>query len=1479
MGERNPDDTLDPTGVQLTWGAPRPDDATDPPADGAVRLGRYVLRDKLGRGGMGLVYRAWDPELDREVALKLLFGGPLGGASQRQRFLREARAVARLRHPHIVEVYDIGEHEGSVFFTMRLIEGPTLTRRLKDGPMAEREAARLALQLARALAHAHARGFVHRDIKPGNVLLDGEDAVLVDFGLVKDPEESVALTQDGRAMGTPAYMSPEQARGDLAAVGPASDQYGLGAVLYEALSGLQPYAGATPLEVMRRITDEAPSTLERFKVDPGLARVVRRAMARAPRDRFRDMDAMAAALERWLAGGASLSGASDLTLRLRGAARRHRWPLLVLATALLVVAVVSGGGRLRAWRTAATREDAAEQRRAVLSAGLDEALHQGRVAEAERLHAAFALSPENQGTEALAAAWMDWGRRSDALGRPDDAREALGVAYVLSRQPDRQDDALVALARLFRAEDDFGRLASTVAVLEARGSARLAGPSVRELRRDLAVARGELAVALTLEPRPEDQALIRALSLTTPLDVAGDDAQLWDSDGDGRPELLVFQRAAGRLALLDPRAPGAPPLATGAAPPKGFRQGWSTLRLASDAPPLAMVVDDDACRLLAREGDALIARARLPCANFASAAAVDLDRDGRAEVYLSGVRDLHRIRPEEGWAAPLVPNTLNPARSLLRELTAADLDEDGRPELLVGAAEWNAYDLRALVPDGDALSLRARARLGEVRGLTTLTWAGHPAVAALQRLDPEEPVNRRAFGDVPPFTELRGIHVLRLVEQGFIREAVFRWPEPPVPQDLFDTLSGYASGGLVRAADLDGDGQGELVALPAPGWSWLFFRRADGTLGELALWDVDVLAAGDVDGDGDDELVVRSPEAPHRLSLVGVGDPAPLRPAAALGFDAEGARAPPPAELDAALQQRWTLAEDLVSIGLIEVAARQLLAATALATDPLLAGRLRLRAAALLERSGALEDALGVYERAAEEDALVPEALDGAYRCARADLRLERALRAGRTRLTRPDPPPTLEAEVRALAAWLNAAPQRFDFAQGIDPLWRVEDARALQGDAVAGGLRVRSADSTTHLSLPLRWGGGRKRLRVTLIPQRVDWGASLRLLLHPAGEAPVDDQALRVEGRGGGEQYALETFCPLMFVEERVRLPLPRGEGSAPMVIDWTVDPEASRASCTVTLGERSVRQTYALFGAPPADEALTLTLVTGSTGHTLYDALLQKIELWGAEPLPHAPTPAEAARRAFVMGHTAEALSLLEDAPRDDPGLRLLHALALAELGEGPWAEREIAALLRQHPEQRARLLALLVTAPERYAALLRGALGADYLPAFYEAHATLVFQHPREARVLAPLLIWLEGLSDVPPGGLSDEALEARIWLLARRGEAARRRGRLTEARRDLEQALALAETAPDTAWGWAPTTLPRAWSELALVRWALRDRAGAFDALERALAVAGAPEVFADILAVSPDFEALRPWPRWAVVEAARRRSVLGDAPVR
>ena len=255
----------------------------------AALADRYAIERELGRGGMATVYLAHDLRHDRHVALKVLHP-ELAHAVGPGRFLREIRTTARLQHPHILPVFDSGEADGQLWYAMPYVEGESLRARLGHQPkLPIEEALHIASEVADALAYAHERGIIHRDVKPENILLSGGHALVADFGIARavGQAEGDKLTGTGLALGTPAYMSPEQAAGSGALDG-RSDQYSLGCVLYEMLAGEQPFTGPTPQAVIARRFMGPPPALRslRAEVPEPLERVVLRALAREPVDRF-----------------------------------------------------------------------------------------------------------------------------------------------------------------------------------------------------------------------------------------------------------------------------------------------------------------------------------------------------------------------------------------------------------------------------------------------------------------------------------------------------------------------------------------------------------------------------------------------------------------------------------------------------------------------------------------------------------------------------------------------------------------------------------------------------------------------------------------------------------------------------------------------------------------------------------------------------------------------------------------------------------------------------------------------------------------------------------------------------------------------------------------------------------------------------------------------------------------------------------------
>ncbi len=280
-------------------------------------FGDYELLEELGRGGMGVVYKARQRSLQRIVALKMVLRGEFATPEDLTRFQAEARAAALLDHPHIVAVHDAGECEGRPFFTMQLVEGRTLADVLADGPMKPRDAAGCLALVCRAVHHAHQHGILHRDLKPSNVLIDRDGRPHVtDFGLAKWTADGSAAgpTLSGGIVGTPAYMAPEQVSNRRGKPSPASDVYSLGVILYEMLTGRPPFRAPTPVDTLLLVLDQDPvrPRLLNPKVDPDLEIICLKCLQKAPALRYPSAAELAADLEAFLHGEALSIGSVSL---------------------------------------------------------------------------------------------------------------------------------------------------------------------------------------------------------------------------------------------------------------------------------------------------------------------------------------------------------------------------------------------------------------------------------------------------------------------------------------------------------------------------------------------------------------------------------------------------------------------------------------------------------------------------------------------------------------------------------------------------------------------------------------------------------------------------------------------------------------------------------------------------------------------------------------------------------------------------------------------------------------------------------------------------------------------------------------------------------------------------------------------------------------------------------------------------------------
>ena len=440
-------------------------------------VGRFEIREKVGLGAFGAVYRAHDPLLDREVALKVPHANRVLDEKDRARMMREAKASAQLFHPNIVPVFDAGTEGDRFFIASAFIEGESLQAQLEKKEFSSTDSARIVMQLALAHEYAHHQGIVHRDVKPGNVMLTkiGEPK-LMDFGLARLEEAETQLTQEGAIMGTPAFMAPEQAKGSHEEVGPVSDQYSLGVILYRLICGQTPFSGPVSSVIYQVVNEEPPppSSL-RSDIPMDLETICLKAMSKRPADRYPNCGSLAVDLRRWL------DGDPILARPLGPMERFSRWyrknPVLAVmaattAVALLTVAVVASAAYMQTSKALAAAET--ERGRA------ESALEQEKVARQE------ADQARERARKALENAEAERGRAEQALKQEEAARKEADV----ERQ--RAEEALKQVeAERSRAREQESMVEAERKRAETALSARQSQEQSREYYRSIAKAHQE----------------------------------------------------------------------------------------------------------------------------------------------------------------------------------------------------------------------------------------------------------------------------------------------------------------------------------------------------------------------------------------------------------------------------------------------------------------------------------------------------------------------------------------------------------------------------------------------------------------------------------------------------------------------------------------------------------------------------------------------------------------------------------------------------------------------------------------------------------------------------------------------------------------------------------------------------------------------------------------------------------------------------
>ena len=1310
------------------------------------RIGRYVLLSKLGEGGMGEVFSGYDRELDRRVALKVVRSFRADDDLSQARMHREAQALARLSHPNVVQVHDVGEVGGQLFVAMEYVKGETLrTWQARHDPATatgRREILDMYIQAGRGLAAAHEAGIVHRDFKPDNVLVgdDGRARVL-DFGLAAEPSatdlpvsttavnrgpggaHSTDLTRTGSVLGTPAYMAPEQflAR----SVDPRTDIFAFSVALYEALYGTPPFDGDTfAARQLAVVAGELRAPSPAAGIPAWLGAVVVRGLARDPADRHPTMAALLTAL------------LDDPIER-----RRRRWRLLGLGLAAMTVAslvLVLGRWGWERWEQTAAEARAAERLVAV-TARIDAALAAGAVAEAEHAFTTFAGHPDNRGSAALGRAWLH--RAERARGRDDTsgAVDAFAGAYTVATTADDQSTALMGLARIFRQEMKWRGLLLTLASLAGRRGGALDPTELALLRLDAQIARRDLNAATALlrgplagSPRTTLLPVLTALQQATQTEHHHRGlVVLADVDGDGRPELALETDARDRqIAPLLRAEPQLRPIGTLDLDRAKFLAlsrgpGEPALLLASESRTVAGEFERHAVLRTWRDG-APVELFRWREDGLLSALNADIDGDGVRELLVGTGpytrRVLELIPGADGaWSTRSPAPDLDRRNSDIVALLAEDLDGDGVIEVIAALGPWHAYELQVLRhdPASDTLRTVARHRLGNINGAAMIRRAlagGGPEIAVSKT---DEYRNTTVFPRDRPFGEPAGLYLFRLIDDSLVQTAYVAAPHMAAGAQVVH--------GPPLVGDLDGDARDELivgcsVTDPSGGYresAMIFVSDDDGSLQPIVLGDARPIAALDLDGDADDELIVSDSTAvdTDRVWVLGSGTATPPT----LPQD-EPAVDDAAAPTDPVLARMWRHADELARMGLTRQAAEGLETVADQLVEPELRARALLRAAELHESLAADAPAAALFARAAEEPVMARHAHEGAARCF---LRLGR-IDAATTHLeaaTRGvDGPPT--AVATAIAALRAGDRISLDLDRPLDPLWRIAQPLALRRDGASKALHVDALVRGELLSAPARWSGQSLTLAVDLDLAQVDWRSGLEIGLVRDGTGLDDGSSplgIDITTSGGGSERTHEFICMSYGRRSIARIPFLIGEPGdrlGRVSIRATLLPELGEWTCQIERASGEVllyaRNEIVVAGDAAGRLRLTLASTRGPAGWI--DADIHRLELTGASlaaDLVDAPIDGALvdARHAIVDDDPLAALAAFARAAAPTPGDRLLAVVALARLSRWNEAERALAPLLADKDTAAAlnvTIKALLRTDPGAFGALVRAAAG---------------------------------------------------------------------------------------------------------------------------------------------------------------------------
>ncbi|WP_170135795.1 serine/threonine-protein kinase [Nannocystis exedens] len=1440
-------------------GSAKPGHATHDELPADIRLGRFTLLRVLGRGGMGVVYTAYDELLDRIVAIKMV-RSDRDDDNLLARVLREAKALAKLSHPNVVQIHDVSESDGQVFIAMEYVDGPTLRAWIE----ARREAGArwhellpALLEAGRGLQAAHSAGLVHRDFKPDNVLVgaDGRARVL-DFGLVAARGEPPAprpgtplssteqlLTRTGAILGTPAYMSPEQWLGRQADA--RSDQYSFCAAVYEALHGVRPFSGGHATEVLAAISHARLESSPRAPAVPApITAALRRGLSFRPEARFPDMAALLAALDH------------D-----PGATRRRRLRVaaVALVTAVIVIAaVLLAQGLQQRWRREQREEDAAAAL-AELEARIAEARADHDRAAAERLLAGFLEEPVHKDTRAIARAWLAEAGRRGEDGDPRAAISALARAYTLAHDPKDSREALLGLVALFRAELAWDGLAQVLALLDQRHPEAATDLTLAPVRGEVALARRDFAEAARRLVGPR-RALAAAL---TPAHRTGyaDVNQVYGRVGD---EVWLLAQGLDAPVLHAATADAALTPTWKHAFPAG------TVRVE--------VVDPLAGRAIAREEDGLALYAAKagggleriftwPDAQMFAAAAADLDGDGARELYVgTGTScQIVAIVPDGagGFARRVVYDVGDSVESVVGSMLVTDLDGDGREELVAAFGGWRAYDVRVLrlAPGTGELVAVARDKLGQVFGLGALRSAEGEArvVAEVFHREP----NPLVFPADQPYGAAPGTYLLALTGDGLHRRA-------HVP--FVRGHEGAQADGAHHqplAGDVDGDGRDDFVNhYDERGQLHSVIQLQDerGGFVPAVLDGIEVLRLVQLDEDRGEELLakVHAPTGAVELWLLGAGDE--RLPHHQPVFEDMADRS---GVTDAALQRAFAGADDLRRLGLLAEAADAYEELARRSPPGELRGGALLDAASLRERLGDDGAALALY-RAAGDEAEATAALQGAFR---SHLRLgeyDRALRALESLRARPGLAPGEAADLlaqreRLVRATYEHPPIDIGFDRPLAPAWTVGDPLALRRRPLEQALEVRTASAGVLAELPLEWDGETIDLSFDFTVEHSEWSASL--VLELVAEAEPDRPVLRLgvmthgTSRGGLptlREYQCQADGRVFYVNHSpALLPTDPAVRSRARLRAFAVAP-LGEIGCALTDRERdesrTLRERLATRLGPPGRYRLVLR--AGGDVPAWLSAQVHHLAIRGARIVE----PAEIDRRraavlaAAVEGDAGATLAALAEAGPAGPREQALQAWLLIRTGRADVAAPLWQALLdNDDAAARGALHTLLRGHHAEVGPVLRAMSEPRYLDVLAEAWRNTAVNHLADLRVAPGFLDMLSGLvaERLAPAGSGATAMLRAADLLTWRARLQRRAGRPTAARDDLSRALELCRRGDQAVSLRASMLL----LELASLAAEDGDRQAAAEHVEAARAAANMPLLVDDIVRARPELAAL------------------------